>query len=267
MTNPPAPPVELTLREEGSGPAVVLLHGLIGDRLVWNEVIPDLATDFHVLAPNLRGHGATAYPAGSTMSFDELTGDLRAFLDAHRLDRVHWVGLSVGSFLALRLALDLPERTRSLTMVSGAAYCDAHLRAIVDRWWTTYDTEGPDAFALRVLKDSYYPDWIEAHLDIADELREIAAHRDFTSDRVWSRTAGTFDEKNRIASLTTPTLMVQAMDDGVMDASHGRILRQTIPGAQIRILVQTGHVVPVERPHELAESVRGLVRQAEASAT
>jgi pimeloyl-ACP methyl ester carboxylesterase len=49
----------------------------------------------------------------------------------------------------------------------------------------------------------------------------------------------------------------------VVDASHGRILRQTITDAQIRILVQTGHMVPIERPTELVESVRSLVQRAE----
>jgi pimeloyl-ACP methyl ester carboxylesterase len=253
----------LSCREEGTGPAIVLLHGLGDDRRVWNEVISGLSGEFHVLAPDLRGHGETRLPPGSTGSFDELEGDLLAFLDQHHLPTVHWVGLSAGAFLALRVSLDHPERSRSLTLVSGAAYCDSHQKAVMERWWSTYDKEGPDAFALRRLKDIYYPDWIEAHLDVADVVREEAKHRDYTEARAWGRALTTFDEKNRIANLAVPTLMVQAMDDGVVDASHGRILRQTIPGAQIRILAQTGHMVPAERPTELVESVRTLVRRVE----
>jgi pimeloyl-ACP methyl ester carboxylesterase len=51
----------------------------------------------------------------------------------------------------------------------------------------------------------------------------------------------------------------------VVDASHGRILRQSIPGAQIRILAETGHVVPVERPQELLAAIAGFVRSVESS--
>jgi 3-oxoadipate enol-lactonase len=257
-------PVELSYREAGSGPPIVLLHGLVGDRLLWNAIMSSLSGEFRLIAPNLRGHGDSPFPPGSTASFDEFESDVLALLDRLGLPSVHWVGFSGGAFLALRLALDHPERSRSLTLVSGAAYCDAHQRAVQDRWWTTYDKEGPDAFALRLLKDLYYPDWIEAHLEIADALREAVVHRDFAPDRAWGKAMAAFDEKNRIASLQLPTLMVQAMDDAVVDASHGRILRQTIPGAQIRILVQTGHMVPAERPGELAESIRGLVQKAEA---
>jgi pimeloyl-ACP methyl ester carboxylesterase len=266
MSPDSADPVALSYREEGSGPAIVLLHGLGGDRLLWNAVIPELSGEFRLLAPDLRGHGASPFPTGATSSFEELEGDVLALLDQRGLTSVHWVGFSGGAFLALRLALDHPERSRSLTLVSGAAYCDAHQKAVMERWWSTYDKEGPDAFALRQLKDLYYPDWIEAHLDVADALRAGVVDRDFTAARAWSKSMTTFDEKNRIASLKLPTLMVQAMDDGVVDASHGRILRQTISGAQIRILVQTGHMVPAERPSELVDSIRSLVRKAETPA-
>jgi len=261
-----AEPVELSFREDGSGPPIVFLHGLGGDRLLWNAVVPELAGEFHVIVPNLRGHGDTPLPVGSTLSFDELERDVLAFLDRQELSSVHWVGFSAGGFLALRLALDHPERSRSLTIVSRAAYCDAHQRAVMGRWWGAYEKDGPDAFALRLLKDLYYPDWIEAHLEVADMVREGVVGRDFTAARAWAKAITTFDEKNRIASLRMPTLLVQAMDDAVVDASHGRILRQTIPGAQIRILVQTGHMVPVERPKELAESIRTLARRAESPA-
>jgi len=256
-------PLALSYREEGSGPAIILLHGVGGDRLLWNAVIPDLSGEFRLVVPNLRGHGDMPFPPGSTCSFDELEGDVLALLDRLGLTAVHWVGFSGGAFLALQLALNHPERSRSLTLVSGAAYCDAHQKAVMERWWTTYDQEGPDAFALRLLKDLYYPDWIEAHLEVADALREEVVGRDFTGARAWGKAMTTFDEKNRIASLKLPTLMVQAMDDAVVDASHGRILRQTISGAQIRILVQTGHLIPAERPKELVESIRTLVQRAE----
>ncbi|EQD56411.1 Alpha/beta hydrolase fold-1 domain protein, partial [mine drainage metagenome] len=88
--------------------------------------------------------------------------DVLHLLDRRSIDAAHWVGLSAGGFVALRLALDHPSRTRSLTMVSGAAYLDQHTRAVLDRWWTTSAAEGREALAVRLLKDLYYPDWVEA---------------------------------------------------------------------------------------------------------
>ena len=54
------------------------------------------------------------------------------------------------------------------------------------------------------------------------------------------------------------------MDDEVVDASHGRILRQSIPGSKIRIFAQTGHMVPIERPEETAEAIEAFVREVDA---
>ena len=253
----------LATREAGRGAPVLLLHGIGGNRTVWNSVIPGLEPEFHVLAPDLRGHGRSAAPPGSTFTFEEMLGDVVGLLDERGLDSAHWVGLSGGALLALRAALDQRARCRSLIMVSGSAYVDAHTRAIAQRWAETYAKEGPDPFALRLLKDLYYPDWIEEHLDYADELRKDVEHHDYRPAVRWAEAMGRFDERNRIASITIPTLIIQAMDDAIVDASHGRILRQTIPGAQIRILPQTGHMIPVERPAETIEAITGHVRAAE----
>jgi 3-oxoadipate enol-lactonase len=265
MPEPPQPPIELHARDEGQGPPVVLLHGAGGSHTVWNSVVPLLVPELRVIAPDLRGHGQTPAPAGSTYSFDELAGDVLHLLDGKSIPAAHWVGLSGGALLALRLTLDAESRARSLTMISGAAYTDRHTRAIAERWAETLEQEGADAFALRLLKDLYYPDWIEEHLDLADALREDVTHRDYGPAIAWGRAMANFDEKNRIATVRVPTLIVQGMDDQVVDASHGRILRQSILHAQIRILAQTGHLVPVERPKETAEAILALVRAAEAS--
>ena len=265
MPEEAAPPVALHAREEGSGPVVLLLHGIALSHSIWNRVVPELAREFRVIAPDLRGHGATPGPVESRYTQTELEGDLVKLLDERGVDSAYVVGLSGGALLGLRLTLDHPSRVRGLVTISGSAYVDAHTRSIVQRWMDTYREEGVDAFGLRLLKDLYYPDWIEAHLDFADLVRESVKHQDFGPAEKWNAGLAKFDEKARIPSIRVPTLIIQAMDDQVVDASHGRILRQSIPGAQIRILPETGHMVPLERPHEAAESILGFLRAAEAA--
>jgi len=260
------PPVGTTLhvREDGAGVPILLLHGLGSDHTIWNALIPLLSPSFRVLAPDLRGHGRSAAPSGATFALEEFEADLLALLAARGLDSVHVVGLSAGALLALRLGLDRPQSVRSVTLIGGAVYTDNHTRSIAGRWEETYAHDGPDALALRMLKDLYYPDWIEAHLEVADRLREDVPKKDWSAAVRWGRAVAAFDERGRVASLRPPALIVQAMDDQVVDASHGRILRQSIPGAKMRIFAETGHMVPVERPAELAEAIAAFVRETEA---
>ncbi|HUI38295.1 MAG TPA: alpha/beta fold hydrolase [Thermoplasmata archaeon] len=264
MAIAPGTPAELYARDEGTGVPVVLLHGLGGDHTVWNGLIPGLAREFRVLAPDLRGHGRTVAPPGSTFTFDELAGDLWAFLDGKGLPAVHLVGLSAGGFLALQAAIDRPDRLRSLTVVAAGAHCDRHTRAIGERWAETFRDSGFDAYVLRLLKDLYYPDWVEAHMDYVDRLRSGLKESDGRNTVRWGLSVRDFDVRGRVARIRLPTLVVHGMDDAVVDVSHARILRQSIPGAEMRLLAQTGHLVPIERPEELLAGLTDWIRRVEA---
>ncbi len=259
MPDAPSGALDLYCRDEGEGPVLLLLHGVGGTHTIWNEVVPALSSRFRLLAPDLRGHGRSPLPRDAPAGFAEMQADLLRLLASKGIDQVYAVGLSAGALLALRLALELPPRVRGLVLIGGSVYTDAHTRAITERWAETYAQEGSDGLTLRLLKDLYYPDWIEAHMEVVDQLGEQMRKADFRGPALWANEALKFDERNRIAQLSVPTLIVQAMDDQVVDAAHGRILRQSIPGAQLRILAQTGHLVPIERPKETAEAIGAFV--------
>jgi pimeloyl-ACP methyl ester carboxylesterase len=256
-------PVVLDARIEGEGPPLVFLHGLGGSRTVWDPVIPLLSPRFQVVAVDLRGHGRSPLPEGSTFSFAELADDVRALLDRLALPSVHLVGLSAGGFLALRLALDHGNRLRSLTLIGSAAQCDGHTRAIGQHWAEVYQTEGFDAYALRLLKDLYYPDWIEAHLDFADQLRAQVKDQDLRGAVQWGLNVRGFDVRGQVGRLRLPTFILHGMDDRVVDSSHARYLRQSIPGAQLKLFPRTGHFVPIEHPTEVAETLAAFVNAVE----
>jgi 3-oxoadipate enol-lactonase len=234
-----------------------------GDHTVWNEVAPLLEGDFRLIRPDLRGHGRSGSPAGSTYSFDELLQDLLRLLDRLELREVHMVGMSAGAFLALRLARDHPGRVRSLVIVNGSAYCDAHTREILESWNQEYREGGEDALVLRLMKDLYDRDWMEAHLDQADLMRKRLKEAQVGPLIQFSDQIKGFDMRGRLARIRAPTLILQGMSDVVVDPSHGRFLRQSIPGSELKIYRDTGHLMPVERPKETADAVREFVQAVE----
>jgi pimeloyl-ACP methyl ester carboxylesterase len=263
MTTEPVLPIALHSRDEGSGPAVLLLHGLGADHSVWNHQVGPLAKEFRVLAPDLRGHGRSALPEGSTLSFSEVIADLTKLLDDRGISAAHLVGLSAGAFVALSWALRTPARTRSLVLSAGATHCDAHTRAVGKSWAEIYREEGYDAYILRLVKDLYAPEWIEAHMDDVDRLRADFRQKDYRGPFLFGGTIASYDLRGRLSGMRVPTLVLQGMDDHVVDASHARLLRQTIGGTQVRLFALTGHMVPVERPEETTQAIREWVHNHE----
>lgn len=98
---------------------IVMLHGCRKPRQVFYAWIPTLAREFRVIRPHLRGHwDSTPAPAGYQWTVEGLVRDLKNFLDAMQLDRVHVIGESLGGLLGYHLAYHHPERIKSLTLAT-----------------------------------------------------------------------------------------------------------------------------------------------------
>jgi esterase len=110
--------VELAHRRSGSGPPVVILHGLLGSGRNWQGIAAALAPRFDVILADLRNHGAS--PWDPEAGYPALVADVLALLDRLGLDRVRLVGHSMGGKVAMALALTEPERVERLVVVDIA---------------------------------------------------------------------------------------------------------------------------------------------------
>lgn len=104
--------------EAGSGPAVILLHGFPQTRAMWHGIAPDLAQNYRVICPDLRGYGASAKPLGvAHYSFREMGRDILALMDHLGIESAHLIGHDRGARVSHRLALDEPTRFKTLTLM------------------------------------------------------------------------------------------------------------------------------------------------------
>lgn len=110
--------VDIAFAKGGSGPAALLLHGFPQTHAMWHQVAPVLARHFTVIAPDLRGYGASSKPEGTgTYSFSNMARDQHALMGELGFDGFHLVGHDRGGRVAHRLALNQPEAVRSLTVM------------------------------------------------------------------------------------------------------------------------------------------------------
>src|SRR5690606_37351033 len=91
---------QLHVVDRGRGPVVLLVHGFPLDHSMWEEQLADLSSDFRVIAPDLRGFGASGV-ASETLTMSRLANDLAELLDALEVDqRIVYCGLSMGGYIA-----------------------------------------------------------------------------------------------------------------------------------------------------------------------
>lgn len=110
-------PLRLFAERDGVGPPLLLIHGLGADHRDWRDVKPSLARRYRVIAPDLRGHGASPR-GGGPYSPGHMARDVLALMDAEGIDRAPVVGHSMGGAVALSMALIAPHRLRALAIVN-----------------------------------------------------------------------------------------------------------------------------------------------------
>lgn len=117
--------VTIRYRVIGEGPPVLLLHGYTDRVEMWVGPADSLARAHQVIVPDLRGFGKSSVPKRVEDYGKAMMWDLVALLDDLSIPRVHVAGYSMGGLLAAHLALEVPERVASVTLVAGALYVDS----------------------------------------------------------------------------------------------------------------------------------------------
>lgn len=237
-----------------AGKPVLLLSNSIATTLhMWDGQIADLSRDFRVLRYDFRGHGGSSVPAGA-YSLDRLGRDVVELLDALDLQRVHFLGLSLGGFVGQWLGIHAPERIDRLILsntsshLSPASYFDERI-AIVRR--------APD---MSETAETFLNNWFPARMLGANEP-VVAQFRAMlmTIDR--HGLAGLFaavrdaDLRRTVALIDRPTLVIAGEHDTVTTASHGERIAMSVPGAKFVVLPAV-HLSNVECPPEFVRTVR-----------
>ena len=242
--------------EAGQGPALVLLHGFLSDGRVWRWQVADLSDRFRVVAWDAPGAGASYDPQEEfrTRSYVE---SLAGFLDAVGIDRAHIVGLSWGGILAQEFYRFHAGRIRSLVLADTYAGWRGSLPEAVwkDRLTTCLrDSSGPPEHLVAKFMPAVFTE--SAPQQLRDEYAEIVSEFHPVGFRLMSLSSAEVDTRDLLPAIDVPTLLLWGADDRRSPLHIARQFHAAIPGAELAVIPNAGHVSNMEQPDAFNTHIR-----------
>ena len=233
-----------------SGIPIVLIHGsTIDSHTDWDALIPALAKEYKVFAPDCRGHGRSNNP-NMSYSFKELADDVAAFVHAMGYEKAHIIGHSNGGNVALVTAVEHPEVTQTCVPQAANAYVTRYL---IDREPKVFEPE-------RVEREK--PEWRDEMIALHSEVNG----QEYWKDLLWLTMKEIISEPNYspadLAHVKVPMLVIMGGDDTVnAPDEHAQYIARHVPNAELWIPEKTGHNVHQEREGEWVEKVSDFLRR------
>ena len=231
-----------------ANPAILGIGGWIGSWELWAEPFSFLSGQWHTIAYDHRGSGATLAPV-ETISFDRLVEDVFVVLDTYQVNRTLLAAESAGATIALGAALRYPQRISGLVIVDGFYFQDT--------------PESQDAF-FAGLKSNYAQtlDWfVQACVPEVDCEpikrwgRQILDRATAEAALALYRVPGSVDLRPKLNRITQPTLILHGEADSLVPLSSAQWLAQTLPAAKLVTLPGAGHVPTMTQPQTVAQEI------------
>jgi pimeloyl-ACP methyl ester carboxylesterase len=266
----------------GSGPVLLLLHGIGNNCQTWAPVIDRLAETHTVIAPDLLGHGKSDKPRGdySVAAFANGVRDLLSVLD---IERATVVGHSLGGGIALQFAYQFPERCERLVLVSSGGLgpeLSASLRAATLPGAELVLTaltgiSGPLRSGFSALDRLGQAAGLRRVRDLAEVGETIFALKDVEARRAFLRTLrGVVDSRGQAVSAldrlylaqSLPMLVVWGSRDPIVPALHAETVREMVPGARVEVFEGAGHWAHLDDPDRFCDVLLHFLDSTEAAA-
>lgn len=261
-------------RVAGSGPPIVLIHGMLNSSSHWRAVALDLASEYTVIAPDLIGHGDSAAPRGD-YSLGAHAASIRDLLAAIGIDRATIVGHSLGGGVAMQFFYQFPQRVERLVLISSGglgrevkpALRSAALPGVSALLSLTMRPRLLDALARggvrlreRGVRSGVY---LQAAARALGPLQNADARQAFLHTLravidVHGQRVSATDRLYLLESL--PTMIVWGDRDNTIPLAHGRSAHEAIPHSRFRTLAEAAHFPHLDDPQGLSQLLREFMQ-------
>jgi 3-oxoadipate enol-lactonase len=235
---------------------VLMLSNSLGTNLhMWDDQVAPFTRHFRLVRYDRRGHGQSEVPKGP-YSMERLGRDVLAILDALKIERTNWCGLSMGGMVGMWLGANAPNRINKLILSNTSSYMpdnsvwDARIKAArerglaalvegtLDRWFTKpFRERAPQA--VEPIRQMFVATEVDGYVGCVEAIRAM-------------------DHRPLLAKITAPTLVIAGRHDPGTTLEAGEYIAEHIPGAKLAVL-EAAHIANVEQPQIYAETVLGFL--------
>ncbi|WP_127529933.1 alpha/beta fold hydrolase [Paenibacillus kobensis] len=251
--------VRIAYRIDGSGnrPVLMLANSIATTMNMWDSQIAELSPHFRVLRYDYRGHGDSDSPSGP-YSFDRLGRDVIELLDALLIDKVHFLGLSLGGVVGQWLGIYAPERIDRLVLSHTSSYLGPP-----ERWQgliqAVLQPENLPEIADTFIENWFPPHMLEPENAVVHSFREmVLATRPEGIAGSWAAIRD-MDMRRTVSLIDNPTLVIAGQYDTVTLPSHSELIADTVPNATLVILPSV-HLSNVEHQDEFLNAVLNFLQ-------
>lgn len=252
--------------DEGDGPPLILLHGIPTNSLLWRNVIPVLAQNRRVIAPDMLNYGRSDKPARADVSIAAQARILIGLMDALGLGRVDLAAHDIGGGVAQIVAVRHPERLNRLILASAICF---------DSWpipeFEPLQEVGAEANLTVEAFEAMLRDFLPQGVANANGLNSEAVD---IMLRPWAGEAGkaalfrnfrrlnpeyTMAIARALETLDLPVLVLWGDSDPFQKPAYAQRLTETIPGARLEWITDAAHWIMEEKPDEVAKRIAGFL--------
>ncbi len=231
--------------KEGA-PVVVLSHSLASSLMMWNPQMEALNPHFQVLRYDMRGHGKSDITSGP-YTLDLLADDVIGLLDALKIDRVHFVGLSIGGMIGQSLALNHAHRLRSLTLCDTASMILQEAQPI---WQERIDktiSKGMEAQVDETMERWFTPPFLKQGSPMLDIIRKQILATSVQGYIGCSEAIRKLNYLDRLPEIKLPTLIMVGEDDPGTPVSASKAMHGRLSNSKLVILSSARHLSNIEQ--------------------
>jgi len=251
--------LNVALSGNTDGPVVMMSHSLATTLALWSPQLTALDPHYRVLRTDTRGHGDSDAPEDA-YSLEQLAQDAVAVMDALEIEKVHWVGISMGGMVGQALALNHAERLRSLVLCDTTAEIPVEAQSLWQERIDKVRAEGMNTLVEETLRRWFTVPYLTRNPPSVGRIRDMILSTPVSGFIGCSEAIRRLNFLDRLGDIRLPTLIMVGEQDPGTPVANSAAIHSRIKDSRLEIIPSAAHLCNVEQAEAFNQKLIGFLQ-------